>query len=325
MDYNISSSAFDNVMPAPLTNEVPHLSIWNILNRQNQNDWAKDYYGRTITQYGDFDSIKVIGNVRSNNYQSDAITFISTDGEKVTGYIPKINFMVDGGFEIEADYFMHELVKQLGRLYPEHPNAIFNLTPSERKSYWNQAGHMINSFFDLDNIAYDGEVEEFYLKTKFLENITAVRKYCGLPEEESMLTRLVGIPSVFTGAAEYVDNLGNKIITYEEASEITTELHNAYSYSSIDSVSIVGAEEVAARLSDNFSNFNGLSETVEKLSGISNLATYAYADTTEFVDYLLSLVNNILKYGKQVAVADETPRPLNTSDDLGTIIANKSL
>lgn len=321
MDYNISSSAFDTVLPAPLTNEVPHLSIWNILNRQNQTEWAKDYYGRTITQYGDFDSIKVIGNVRSNNYQSDAITYVSTDGEQLTGYIPKINFMVDGGFEIEADYFMHELVKQLGRLYPEHPNAILNLTPSERKSYWNQAEHMINSFFDLDNIAFEGDVEEFYLKTKFLENITAVRKYCGLPEEESMLTRLIGIPSVFTGAAEYVDDIGNKIIVYEKEQIEETELHKAYTYSSKNFVTVVDSEELAIKLEDNFRNFNGVDEVVERLSGLNSLTTYAYADATEYAEYVVGMLNNILKYNSQVTT--DVLSPMNTATRLSSLAYNE--
>ena len=206
------------------------MSTYSILNKHIQMDWSRDIIGQVRTFYDDRESVKLVDGVQSPNYTSEYVKVIDSNGNVIEGYIPKVNFEISGGFEKEMDYLMHEMHRYLFRSYPEHVNTLITLTKAERQSYFNEAEHMLDSFWDTENIPSNSELEDFYLKHKFLTNITVARKYCGSSKEEDILIHLFGVPATFTGAKTFVDDKQDKVIALASGLVADTDFNKIYRY-----------------------------------------------------------------------------------------------
>lgn len=209
----ISKRALDLSIPSSLTNEIPHLSIYDILNQHLRTDWSRDFVGKTKAYYNrDYEGVKVMNGVTSPNYGPRVIQFSDPDENQIYNVsFGKINFDVDGALETEIDYLMHEMNRYLSKLYPDDFNTLITLTKAERQSYINEALHMIHSYFDTDQLLSDDDYEDLYVKNRFLTGITGIRSYTGVVKQESLLSQLIIDPDtkVYSGAEIYIDELGN--------------------------------------------------------------------------------------------------------------------
>lgn len=202
----ISVGAFDVSIPTPLTNEIPHLSIYNILNKQLRNVWSQDFIGRSNTDYSHaFGSQKIVNGEQSKVYTARTLQFSDPDsGEVYRADFEKINFSVDGALETEIDYLMHENARYLSKLYPDDVNTLYTLTEAERQSYLNEAGHMIHSYFDTEQIVTSGldginkSLADLYFRVKFLTGITSVRSLTGVAKQEEQLLNLLNTGNTTT-------------------------------------------------------------------------------------------------------------------------------
>lgn len=202
----ISVGAFDISIPTPLTNEIPHLSIYNILNRHLRNVWSRDFVGRSETGYTHtFESQKIVNGVKSPVYGPRNVTFTDPGtGNVYSADFEKINFSVDGALETEIDYLMHEQTRYLSKLYPDDINTLYTLTEAERQSYINEAAHMIHSYFDTEQIVSTGleginkNLADLYYRVRFLTGITPVRSLTGVAKQEEQLFNLLNTGNTIT-------------------------------------------------------------------------------------------------------------------------------
>lgn len=218
-------------------------------------DWSRDIIGQVRTFYDDRESVKLVDGVQSPNYTSEYVKVIDSNGNVIEGYIPKVNFEISGGFEKEMDYLMHEMHRYLFRSYPEHSNTLITLTKAERQSYFNEAGHMLDSFWDTENIPSNSELEDFYLKHKFLTNITVARKYCGSSKEEDILIHLFGVPATFIGAKTFVDDKQDRVVALAAGLVADTDFNKIYRYYTTSKASTSFESDTFANLTTDFTSF----------------------------------------------------------------------
>lgn len=214
----LSSTVFNASIPTQLTNEIPHLNMWNILNKQIRMNWTRDLVGKSKTYFEDYNSIKTVLGEKSPNYNSRIVKFIDPDtNQKVTAKINKVNFDINGAWEVEADYLMHEMARYLSKLYPDDLGSLVTLTEKERQSYFNEAAHMIHSYFDTEQITVNDDTVDLYLRNRFLMNITAVRAETGIAKQESDLISLLndGTLYAFSGYTTFMDDEGNGVVTVQ--------------------------------------------------------------------------------------------------------------
>lgn len=298
MSNDLSITVFNQYNPVSLTNEIPHLSTYSILNKHLQNKWSKYLMGQVRTYFNEYDSIKKIDNNISSNYTSEVIKAINPEtNEVIEGYLPKVNFDISGSFEIEMDYLMHEMHRYLYRLYPEHYNTLQTLTKNERNDYFSEALHMLNSFWDITNIVdEDNELLEFYNKLNFLTNITTARKYIGSSSSEEILLRLLGNNSSFSQAVSYIDENGNNIVGLNKLSSKDVYLNKLYKYYTPTSIKSKLNQSIFANISEDFSCFlQNQDEIVNILDFESNL--FDFAVTKDPIKPVITNINNILEYG----------------------------
>lgn len=221
----ISNTALNISIPSSLTNEIPHLSIYNILNKQLRNDWSREFIGVASADYTkEYESIKMMNGVQSSLYTPKNITFSNPDDNEIyNADFEKINFSVDGAFETEIDYLMHEMSRYLSKLYPDDFNTIVTLTEAERQSYFNEALHMVHSYFDTEQLISDTSsnyklIYDLYFRNKFLTGITPVRSLTGTTEQESALVNLlnVGDFTCYSGYKIFVNNEGQNVISNQD-------------------------------------------------------------------------------------------------------------
>lgn len=225
----ISSTALNLSIPSTLTNEIPHLSIYSILNKHLRNTWSEKLIGRATANYGqDFNSIKKLNGEISKNYTPHNITFADPNRNTVYNVdLEKIDFSVDGAIETEIDYLMHENARYLTKLYPDDFNTLITLTEAERQSYINEALHMIHSYFDTEQITVNDidvkvkEMYELYYRNKFLTGITKVRSLTGVVNQEEKLLSLINTGKIisYTGYKTYITSDGLSIITNNDELE----------------------------------------------------------------------------------------------------------
>ena len=202
----ISPGAFDLSIPTPLTNEIPHLSIYNILNKHLRNVWSRDFVGRSNTGYTRaFESQKLVNGEQSKVYNAKTVVFTDpSTGNVYSADFEKINFSIDGALETEIDYLMHEQARYLSKLYPDDFNTLYTLTEAERQSYINEASHMIHSYFDTEQIVSTGlegidkSAADLYFRVKFLTGITPVRSLTGVAKQEEQLLNLLNTGGTIT-------------------------------------------------------------------------------------------------------------------------------
>lgn len=202
----ISPGAFDLSIPTPLTNEIPHLSIYNILNKHLRNVWSRDFVGRSNTGYTrTFESQKLVNGEQSKVYNAKTVVFTDpSTGNVYSADFEKINFSIDGALETEIDYLMHEQARYLSKLYPDDFNTLYTLTEAERQSYINEASHMIHSYFDTEQIVSTGlegidkSAADLYFRVKFLTGITPVRALTGVAKQEEQLLNLLNTGGTIT-------------------------------------------------------------------------------------------------------------------------------
>lgn len=298
MSNDLSITVFNQYNPVSLTNEIPHLSTYSILNKHLQNKWSRYLMGQVRTYFSEYESIKKIDNKISSNYTSEVIRAVDPEtNEVIEGYLPKVNFEISGAFEIEMDYLMHEMHRYLYRLYPEHYNTLRTLTKNERNDYFSEALHMLNSFWDITNIVdEDNELLEFYNKLNFLTNITTARKYIGSSSSEEILLRLLGNNSSFSQAVSYIDENGNNIVGLNKLSDKSIYLNKLYKYYNTENIKSKLNQSIFANISDNFSCFlQNQDEVVNILDFESNL--FNFAATSDPIKPVVTNINNILEYG----------------------------
>lgn len=253
----ISSNALDLSIPSSLTNEIPHLSIYSILNKHLRNTWSEQLIGRASANYGqDFNSQKVMNGKVSENYLPHNVTFADPERNKIYNVdLEKIDFSVDGAIETEIDYLMHENARYLTKLYPDDFNTLITLTEAERQSYINEALHMIHSYFDTEQLVaanVDSTVQEMYdlyFRNKFLTGITNVRALTGVAKQEEKLLSLINAGKIisYTGYKNYITSDGLCVITNDTTlSDISLSNLHLEGYFYIDSETI--AKEALLRL-----------------------------------------------------------------------------
>lgn len=200
----ISGNALNLSIPSTLTNEIPHLSIYNILNKHLRNKWSESLIGRTSANYGlNFNSQKLMNGKLSENYQPRNISFTDVEKDRIYNVdIEKIDFSVDGAVETEIDYLMHENARYLSKLYPDDFNTVYTLTEAERQSYLNEAAHMIHSYFDTEQLVttdVDSSLQDLYnlyYRVKFLTGITKAKSYTGVSIQEEKLLNLLNTGAI---------------------------------------------------------------------------------------------------------------------------------
>lgn len=310
----ISSTALNQSISSTLTNEIPHLSIYNILNKHLRNTWSEKLIGRTSAKYGqDFNSTKTLNGVVSKNYTPHNITF--ADPNKDTVYnvdLEKIDFSVDGAIETEIDYLMHENARYLTKLYPDDFNAIITLTEAERQSYINEALHMIHSYFDTEQIVANTvdikvqEMYDLYYRNKFLTGITKVRGLTGVVAQEERLLSLINTGKIisYTGYKTYITPDGLSVITNNDDLE-KVNLSNLHleGFFYIDDKSI--AKESLMRLHGKVRGSN-LKDFLENSIDLLDLNENFFASLKEFfilpstdpVELVEDLINGKLKNTK---------------------------
>src|SRR5574344_1687094 len=118
---NLSKNAFNCAVPASLTNEIPHVPTYSILNSNLRSTWAYELIGKSYAMYtGTKNSRKIMNGVQSENYVARPITFVDPDTDAIyNAEIEKIDFNVEGAWETEMDYLMHEMARYLSKLYPD--------------------------------------------------------------------------------------------------------------------------------------------------------------------------------------------------------------
>ena len=272
------------------------MSTYSILNKHIQMDWSRDIIGQVRTFYDDRESIKLVDGVQSPNYSSEFVKVIDSNGNVIEGYIPKVNFEISGGFEKEMDYLMHEMHRYLFRSYPEHSNALITLTKAERQSYFNEAGHMLDSFWDTENIPSNSELEDFYLKHKFLTNITVARKYCGSSKEEDILIHLFGVPATFTGAKTFVDDKQDKVVALESGLIANTNFNKIYRYYTTLKATTSFESDTFANLTADFTSFVRDIVVAKELPTLES-TLFNFAITDDPITPIITNLNNILEYG----------------------------
>lgn len=310
----ISSTALNLSIPSTLTNEIPHLSIYNILNKHLRNTWSEKLIGRATANYGqDFTSTKLVNGEISKNYNPHNITF--ADPNKNTVYnvdLEKIDFSVDGAIETEIDYLMHENARYLTKLYPDDFNATITLTEAERQSYINEALHMVHSYFDTEQIvanAVDIKVQEMYdlyYRNKFLTGITKVRSLTGVVAQEERLLSLINTGKIvsYTGYNTYTTPDGLSVITNNDDLEKInlSNLHlEGFFYineSSIakESLMRLHGKVRGSNLKDFLENSIDLMELNENF--FVNLKEFFILPSTDPVELVDDLVNGKLKNTK---------------------------
>lgn len=296
----INPHVFDNEELSPLTNEIPHLSIYELLNRNLRMDWSRELIGQTKVDFENRNSKKTVGGVQAKDtYHVRDITYTSTDemqgtiektaydkegnpytytttetvpsGSILVSSLEKPNISVNGALETEIDYLMHEHARYLTKLYPSDVNSLITLTKAERQSYFNEAEHMIHSYFDTEQIASNSDTEsdltineidskgdsriinysgltDLYLQNRFLTGITSVRQYTGVSYQETSLIRLLNA-SVFTGFNIYQEPIGLREIFSKNSQTVSTStILDYYSFYSDDSIQRVASTELSGKI-----------------------------------------------------------------------------
>ena len=240
MSIQISANVFNSAIPTPLTNEVPHLSVYDLLNKQFKMDWSRQLIGNSIVHYENKESVKKIAGAQSDNYVPKIDEVVNPENNKK--YLitrDKVNFDIDGFVETEMDYLMHETIRYLGKLYPDDMNSLITLTEMERQSYFNEALHMIHSYFDTAQILDEDEANTFYFRLKFLLGITGIRKITGVLDQEKELIQLLNVDGFkfYTGYDIAVDEDSNVQFSTQKRIEQNQEF-NLFKYVFCDEKSI---------------------------------------------------------------------------------------
>lgn len=259
----ISDKVYDVSILSMLTNEIPHLSIYDILNRQLKSTWSRELIGKAVNYHGtDFESQKSMNGNISKNYT--AREFDITDpvsGEVKVARVEKINFSVDGAIETEIDYLMHEYSRYLSKLYPDDLHAVVTLTEAERQSYFNEALHMLHSYFDTEQIvATDADdpnyrsIADMYFRYKFLTGITPIRSLTGVSQQEEALLSLLNTNNVniYTGYEVFVSPEQNYIISNREQldTDSSTRTLDAYYFANSTTVKKKSSTKLQGKTKD---------------------------------------------------------------------------
>lgn len=237
MSIQISADAFNQSIRSSLTNEVPHLSIYDLLNKQIRMAWSRELIGKTETKYDSRTSTKIFEGYKSENYFPEEVVLSDPDTNKT--YLikkDKVDFSVSGFLETEIDYLMHENDRYLSKLYPDDFYSLITLTEAERQSYFNEAAHLIHSYFDTEKIWDSLEENRFYFRYKFLNSITPIRGTTGsINQEESLINLLnTGDFEVYTGYKFFTDTLGFGIYSNNDNVWDVDNNVNLYSYEFCD-------------------------------------------------------------------------------------------
>ena len=295
---NLSSSAYNLYERVWLTNEIPPMYTYGLLNRQLKNKWSADLIGISKVNYesSEYESIKTVRGTKSSNYKADYIEYINTDGDTVAAVIEKPNFEVNGLLGTELDYLTHEMHRYLFRLYPEHKNALYTLTENERLAYFQEAGYMINSSFDLSNLKVeDSEEETFYKYHKFITNVTTARKYTGSLQQEVMLLNLLGENNIVKNCDYYVTDAGTGVITNPYTGAESVDLRKCYEFLTSDSFAASFSDTLFANTEDSFKFAVEASLTTESKVSASN-SILSFRETEDIYKEIKDKCDTIYKY-----------------------------
>lgn len=261
----VSSNALSVALETSVTNEIPHLSIYNILNSNLKQEWAKELVGKVDINYiADRTSTKIINGQESPNYKPLSITYTDANtGALVDGEIPKIDFTVEGAIETEMDYLMHEKARYLSKLYPDDFNSLKTLTAAERQSYFNEALHLIHSYFDTEQIELEDEADSLYFKDKFITGITPIRGTTGTYQQEEFLLQLLNLfgISTYSGFKTFMSDKQATVFSGTKDLDIDVPtIQYTYILNQLDKISKAFSEELKAKL-DTYTLKNFLPES----------------------------------------------------------------
>ena len=305
---NISKNALNLSIESPLTNEIPHLSIYDILNKNLRCTWSREFIGKTTVSYGqDFTSQKIMNSEFSENYKPREYVFTDPDDDSIYSVdIEKINFTVDGAIETEIDYLMHEMSRYLLKLYPDDFNALTTLTEAERQSYFNEALHMIHSYFDttqiIDSTASsesDKLKNEFYYKNNFITGLNPIRSLTGSAHQEESLIKLLTTDTdseVFSGYCVFTDGT-NTCVTNNSENNIVedfTEYTNNYYLTDTQYLAQLVKDIHGKIISDDLSYLLSNNQQLINLntgSINSSFNIFDVLDSSSINDFLAALIN----------------------------------
>ena len=315
MSIQISASVFNQAIPTPLTNEIPHLSIYDLLNKQIRMDWSREIIGKSIVHYERRNSIKMVEGVQSTNYTGREDVVITPDGQEILLRRDKIDFEITGFLETEIDYLMHENTRYLLKLFPDDVNSLVTLTEAERQSYFNEALHLIHSYFDTEQIIdSESEINTFYFRHKFLEQITPIRKITGVIYQERNLMNLLnpGDINFYSGYKVYMGELGDNVFSFGE-DNISQKGVNAFEFSFESDTQV--RKSFQTRVAAYFTEENNFSNFLEDFSEKNSLSL---AELQKFKKINYSSVNDIVKsmiLGKDELQGDDSNSVFQNLDD----------
>jgi len=293
----ISENALNLSIPVPLTNEIPHVPTYELLNRQLKNTWAEQFIGKASAGFNkDFKSIKTVNGLQAELYTPRHVRFSEPSDQKIYDVnIGKINISVDGAWETEMDYLMHEMSRYLSKLYPDDFNTLITLTEAERQSYFNEALHMLHSYFDTEQLTIDSPFEDLYYRNRFITGITKVRSFTGVYKQEELLANLLNTGNLqgYSGYTTYLTSLGEPVITNTQPVKADSEAVLLYNYQYLGP-EIFLKSSVSSRITltraDSFINLLDDTSTIQMRKYITSVLKPFYRlDVSDVLSFLQDL------------------------------------
>lgn len=297
----ISRDAFNGSIPTALTNEIPHVPTYSILNQHLRNTWSHELIGKTYANYdGNLNSVKMMNGEQSESYFPRYVKFANPKDNKIYEIdVGKIDFSVDGAWETEMDYLMHEMARYLSKLYPDDYLSAITLTEAERQSYFNEALHMIHSYFDTEQISVDDELDDIYYRNRFATGITAIRKNTGTTIQEQQLTGLIntGNLTTFSGYKNFISSNGEVVSSkIEDIDTYNSDIYPIYTVFAEDRLSSFNAERVFGKIrEDSLQDFYENASTVEQITAevlTTNFKHFYKTDLKEAEELLVQLIDS---------------------------------
>ena len=204
LKHNHSLLSF-NTEEAELTNILPPMDIWHLMNSNLQSDLVRDLVGQVKVNYNpdERNSEKKIGSyfdavtktrkyAVSENYKPHQMLYTDVrDGQRYIEGYHRPNIQIDGAFQTEMDLFLHEIQRYFNTLYPETDRALALYTPEEINDSYNEICHMLG--FQVDAATIDQIVD-------YISDI---------PVEEEPYEALYQKYKMFTSFGQSRQNLGS--------------------------------------------------------------------------------------------------------------------
>lgn len=259
-----------NTEDAELTNVLPPLDVWSILNSNLQTDFVKELIGKVSVDSNNYDSVKKIYGVKSPNYKPREIEYVDVkDGVRYREIFARPHIEIEGAFAAEADLMLHEAQRYLSNLYPETLRSLDLLTDEEITDSFNETFHMLGYEIDSEVLDVllskvvdikDARKEAFYQKYKLLISLAGLRQGLGTQRSVKSLLALLGFKSNIYNLAFSQENLDTMYPAYTVQSIIA--------YQDSLAADLSKAATTSMDMLQYYEDFNEVNATQENLAAI---------------------------------------------------------